>query len=43
MVKRIILLSVTVLFLGAMLSACHTTEPPCPAYAYEQENQPDNG
>jgi hypothetical protein len=41
MVKRVVILIVGSLFLCLTMASCHTTEPPCPAYAYQQEESQD--
>jgi hypothetical protein len=41
MKKNYIVLIITFLAFSLALSACHTTEPPCPVYADYQETQPE--
>lgn len=38
MKKNWIVLISAVLFICVTLSSCHTTEPPCPAYALKQKD-----
>jgi len=42
MIKRTIIIAICSVFLFLTMTACHITEPPCPAYAYYQDQTSDN-